>query len=77
MARSSTRPIRVANGILRNSPFAVRMTKKAMWANLDAPSLESAIELENRTQILCTQTRDFHEALSAFVERRDPNYSNQ
>ncbi len=69
--------VRVANGILRNSPFAVRMTKKAMWANLDAPSLESAIELENRTQILCTQTRDFHEALSAFVERRDPNYSNQ
>jgi enoyl-CoA hydratase len=67
----------VARGIVRNSPLGVDMTKEVMWANLDAPSIEAAIELENRTQILCTQTRDFGEALSAFVERRDPSFEDR
>jgi enoyl-CoA hydratase len=43
--------------------------------NVDAPSLRAAVELENRTQILCTRTRDFEEALSAFQEKRPPQFS--
>jgi enoyl-CoA hydratase len=67
----------VARGIARNSPLGVDMTKEVMWANLDAPSLEAAIELENRTQILCTQTKDFGEALAAFMERREPSFEDR
>ena len=55
----------LAGEITRNSPFAVRMTKQVLRANVNAPSLGAAVELENRTQILCTRTDDFEEALSA------------
>ena len=60
--------------IAQNSPFGVRMTKQVLHRNVDAPSLEAAIELENRTQILATRTADMTEALSAFVERRAPAF---
>jgi enoyl-CoA hydratase len=65
----------IAADICRNTPFGVRMTKQVMWANLDAAGLRQAIELENRTQILCTQAPDFHEALRAFAERRPAKFS--
>lgn len=66
----------IARTIVRNSPLGVDMTKEVMWANLDAPSLEAAIELENRTQILCTRTGDFTEALHAFIDKRDPKFTD-
>jgi enoyl-CoA hydratase/carnithine racemase len=65
----------VADEILQLAPFGVVMTKEVMWANLDAPSLEAAIHLENRTQILTSQSGDFAEALAAFAERRPPRFS--
>lgn len=68
------RALAVASLITRNSPFGVRMTKQVMWANLAAPDLRTAIELENRTQVMCVTTDDFGEALSAFLEKRDPVY---
>jgi enoyl-CoA hydratase len=46
-----------------------------MWSNLSAPSLEAAIHLENRTQILASNAGDFQEAVAAFVEKRAPNFS--
>jgi enoyl-CoA hydratase len=70
-----TESIELAADIARNSPFAVRMTKQVLAANVDAPSLRAAIELENRTQILCTRTHDFEEALLAFQEKREPRFS--
>lgn len=67
--------VELAAEIARNSPFAVRMTKQVLAANVDAPSLRAAIELENRTQILCTRTSDFEEALEAFRDKREPRYT--
>ncbi len=67
--------IDLAAEIARNSPFAVRMTKQVLATNVDAPSLRAAIELENRTQILSTRTRDFEEALAAFQEKREPEFN--
>lgn len=69
--------VEIARGIRRNSPFGVEMTKEVMWANLDAPSLEAAIHLENRTQILCTQTEDHREALVSFLEKREPRFRHR
>jgi len=49
------------------------MTKQIMWANLDAPSFDHAVELENRSQILATMTSDSAAAMRAFVDKRSPN----
>ncbi len=62
----------LADEILRNSEYGVYMTKLGLWANLDAPSLRHAIELENRTQVLGCFTGNMTEAGRAFVDKRDP-----
>ena len=51
------------------------MTKEVMWANLDAPNMEAAVHLENRTQILSLTTGDFREAAAAFAEKRPPKWT--
>jgi enoyl-CoA hydratase len=60
----------LADEIAANSPFGVWMTKKGLQCNVDAPSLEAAVELENRTQVLATRTADMSEAVAAFKEKR-------
>jgi enoyl-CoA hydratase len=67
----------LAAEIARNSPFGVRMTKQVLHRNVDAPSIEAAIELENRTQVLSIQTEDVSEALGAFQEKREPQFRNR
>lgn len=47
----------------------------AMNINLDAGSLEAAIALEDRNQILCANSADFAEGLQAFPERREPQWA--
>jgi enoyl-CoA hydratase len=58
-----------------NSPLGVWMTKQTMWASLDIPALSTAIELENRTQIVAATTADYQEAVAARRDRRPPNYA--
>ena len=67
--------LELAGLITDNSEYGVYMTKLGMWANLDAPSLRHAMELENRTQVLGTFTRNMTEAGRAFVEKRDPTWN--
>jgi enoyl-CoA hydratase/carnithine racemase len=62
----------LAAAITANSEYGVLMTKLGLWANVDAPSLRHAIELENRTQVLGCFTGNMTEAGRAFVEKRDP-----
>jgi enoyl-CoA hydratase len=45
------------------------MTKQVMWANLDAPSLEVALHMENRTQILAGTGGEIMDAVAAFAQR--------
>ena len=61
--------------IADNSPLGVRLTKAALAANVDAPSLAAALELENRNQVLATRTADMREALGAFLEKRPPVFT--
>jgi enoyl-CoA hydratase len=67
----------LAREIAANSPFGVRMTKQVLHRNCDAPSLEAAIDLENRTQVLATRTDDLREALAARGERRAASFANR
>jgi enoyl-CoA hydratase len=54
--------------IASNAPMAVWMTKETMWQNVDAPGLRQALDLENRTQVLCSATGELHESFTAFRE---------
>lgn len=55
----------LAREIAAHSPFGVRLTKQVLHANAGASSLETALELENRTQVLATRTRDVADAMAA------------
>ena len=68
------RALAKAREIATNSPLAVWMTKETMWQTVDSPSLRHALDLENRTQIMCTATGDIAEAFSAFREGRNPTW---
>ena len=65
----------LADRIVANSPLGVALTKQALAVNADAPSLESALELENRNQVLATRSADMVEALTAFREKRAPRFA--
>jgi enoyl-CoA hydratase/carnithine racemase len=67
--------VELAKRIAANSPFGVWMTKQVLEHNVDAPGLQAAVELENRTQTLATRTADMHEALAAFREKRAPTFT--
>jgi enoyl-CoA hydratase len=66
----------MARKILRNSPLGVRLTKECLRYSVDAPSLEAAIAMEDRNQILTTRTQDVREGIAAFLEKRDPRYED-
>ncbi|MEE2677205.1 MAG: enoyl-CoA hydratase-related protein [Myxococcota bacterium] len=66
------RALQTAREIRENPPLATWMTKETMWQTLDAPSLRHALDLENRTQVMCTHTGELEEAFQAFVEKRPP-----
>ncbi|HVZ69310.1 MAG TPA: enoyl-CoA hydratase-related protein [Rhizomicrobium sp.] len=65
----------MANDMLHATPLGLRLTKEALNHAIDAQSLEAAIAMEDRNQILCAQGEDFREGISAFLEKREPNYS--
>jgi enoyl-CoA hydratase len=67
--------LELADRIVANSPLGVALTKQVLAVNADAPSLDAALELENRNQVLATRTADMAEALSAFREKRVPRFT--
>lgn len=66
----------LAADILRNSPIGVRLTKECLNMSVDANSLESVIAMEDRQQILVSQTGDMKEGVAAFREKRPANYQD-
>jgi enoyl-CoA hydratase len=63
--------------MLTTSPLGLRMTKECLNMSVDAGSLEAAIAMEDRNQILCAQTEDFPEGMRAFLEKRKPQYQDR
>jgi enoyl-CoA hydratase/carnithine racemase len=64
------RALEIARSIAANSAFGVWMTKRGTWANMEAASLQAAIELENRTQILARTTGELAQAARNLLKRR-------
>ncbi len=65
----------LAADMVRNSPLGLRLTKDGLRHAMDAPSLEAAIAIEDRNQILCAQSPDLAEGVRAFLEKREPRYT--
>jgi len=63
--------------MLTTSPLGLRMTKECLNMSVDAGSLEAAVAMEDRNQILCAQTGDFQEGIRAFLEKRRPAYQDR
>lgn len=60
----------LARSIAAHSAFGVWMTKRGAWANVEAGSLQAALELENRTQILTRTTGELGAAAQALMSRK-------
>jgi enoyl-CoA hydratase len=69
--------VSLAEQIAMNTPLGVLLTKRVLHQNVDAPSLEAALEVENRNQVLATRTDDMAEALAAFQQKRPPRYTGR
>jgi enoyl-CoA hydratase len=65
----------LAAEIASNTRLGVTLSKRVLNANVDAGSLSSAVEVENRGQTLATRGNDFAEALAAFREKRQARFT--
>jgi enoyl-CoA hydratase len=64
----------LAADMLRNSPLGLALTKDCLNFSVDAPSLEAAVAMEDRNQILASQSGDVAEGMRAFLEKRPPRW---
>jgi enoyl-CoA hydratase/carnithine racemase len=56
--------------MLSATPIGLRLTKECLNMSIDAGSLEAAIAMEDRNQILASQSGDFRERVKQFLEKR-------
>jgi len=66
----------MANAMSRFSIYGLQMTKRALWAGLEIPSLDTAIEFEDRNQLMLGYTDNLPEAIRARNEGRAPVYTD-
>jgi enoyl-CoA hydratase len=66
--------LKIARNMINKSFLGLRLTKQALNINIDSPSLESAIELENQTQNVASKSNDAREASLAFSQKREPKF---
>ena len=67
---------KVAGTICEASPLAVRAAKELMVRGISMP-LDEALRLEDDFQTVILSTRDFEEGLTAFREKRKPNFEGK
>ncbi|BBX04235.1 enoyl-CoA hydratase [Mycolicibacterium moriokaense] len=60
----------IAETLCGYGKFGVESTKQVLWANLEASSLEAALHVENRSQILASTGGVMAEATEAFRHRQ-------
>ena len=67
----------VAESMCQFSPYGLAMTKDVLWANLEVASLDAAVELEDRNQLMLGFTENLPEAIRAFAAGRPPVYRDE
>ena len=68
--------IEMAAGIAKLAPLAVELAKEVVLAGQDA-SLASGLSLERKALWLAFATEDKREGMSAFLEKRPPNFKGK
>jgi enoyl-CoA hydratase/carnithine racemase len=68
---------KLAREMVETSPLGLRLTKECLSASIDAPSLEAAIALEDRNQVLCVRAGYLEEGARAFIEKRKPSFAER
>ncbi|MGZ4214239.1 MAG: enoyl-CoA hydratase-related protein [Actinomycetota bacterium] len=68
--------LETAESMSRFSIYGLQMTKRALWANLEVSSLDTAIEFEDRNQLMLGYTDNLPEAIRARNEGRAPVYTD-
>ena len=66
----------LVDDMLHATPLGLRLTKEALNHAIDAGSLEAVIAMEDRNQVLSSQSEDFGEGVAAFLEKRKPRYAS-
>ncbi len=74
--RLPDRALEAAQQIAALSPWGVRLTKQGMWAALEIPAQQAAVEYEDRQQIMATFGRAVPEAIGAFLEKRPAEFAD-
>jgi enoyl-CoA hydratase len=70
------RAFEAATQIASQAPWGIRLTKQGMWSALEIPSEQSAVEYEDRQQIMATFGRALPEAVGAFLEKRPAEFAD-
>ncbi len=60
----------IAETLCGYGKFGLESTKQVMWANLEASSLEAALHVENRSQILASTGLTMRDAADAILGHR-------
>jgi len=68
------RALTAASQIASLAPWGVRLTKQGMWAALEIPSEQAAVEYEDRQQIMATFGAAPPEAVEAFLQKRPAEF---
>lgn len=72
----TSRALEVAGQIAAMPPLAAEQIKEVILAGLDAP-LESALALERKANALLFASRDQHEGMQAFLDKRRPSFTGR
>ena len=70
------RGLQLADDMLRAAPLGLRMTKESINSSLNAGSLENALLMEDRQQVILLDTEDHREAVRAFRDKRPAVYQD-
>lgn len=62
--------LEIADTLCGYGKFGLESTKQVLWANLDAGSLENALHVENRSQILAGSSGEMRAFAQAFAQRK-------
>lgn len=69
--------LEIAASMTEYSPYGLAMTKEVIWVNIENPSLEAAIDVEDRNQLMLGFTENLPEAIRAFDQKRKPVYTDE
>jgi enoyl-CoA hydratase/carnithine racemase len=74
--RLSSRALEVAQGFLAGAPLAQRFAKQALDASFES-SFEEAVSWEGQSQSIALGTEDALEGVTAFLEKRSPEWKGR